>query len=493
MLMLPLSTHLRLGRRPYVTYAVAVLCVLIYLAQDARSQAIEDALGSFCASIQAADEETAPRDVLAHDEQECRDVLRAVHESPDWGRLQDTIDSRIRSEPSDEQQAYWDDFVASIDRHYPDFRLVAPPSLNARLMFDPNYPNPLRSLTSMLSHADWWHLIGNLIFFLAFAPALELLAGSALRFIGVMLLTAVAGDIFYALFAVLGGVPVPTLGLSGVVTGMIGFSAYMMPHARIRTFIWFLHFARIVYLPAWILAVWYIGWDAWTLFADDDYGGVNMVAHVVGGVSGYLAGVMFFRRQREEYRDELEDEIDFMHSERVDAFGLMSSYKGQRKELIAREQQRRAETEYHAYLDALHRLVNAGKSGEALLLLLDRHDTFCSCPETYEAIFNEMRHWRTGRTWLCLGRLLIELFLANRKLGRALHVARQCLAVDPDFVLASTTHLYPLARYARESGQPELAYQLLRDAAARYPGAAIASNCRELEQELQAIAHLAGG
>ena len=84
-----------------------------------------------------------------------------------------------------------------------------------------------------------------------------------------------------------------TVGLSGVVTGMIGLFAFLLPHGRIRCYYWFVIFIGSVAVPAWALALWYIGGDIYKLFAYDDHGIVNVMAHVSGGIAGYLFGANF--------------------------------------------------------------------------------------------------------------------------------------------------------------------------------------------------------
>lgn len=45
------------------------------------------------------------------------------------------------------------------------------------LMYYPDSWNPVKMLVSSVSHAGWGHIIGNLIFFLAFSPAVEAIVG----------------------------------------------------------------------------------------------------------------------------------------------------------------------------------------------------------------------------------------------------------------------------------------------------------------------------
>jgi len=141
--------------------------------------------------------------------------------------------------------------------------LLAPASPS--LMYFPDTWNPVTMLTASIAHADWGHIIFNLIFFYAFSPMLEMAIASAKRYVLTLLAVAFVTHITYSLFSLITGEYIPTLGLSGVVFGVIGFSAYIIPRARIVTFVWVLVFARNVYIPAWVLAAWFISWNIWDM------------------------------------------------------------------------------------------------------------------------------------------------------------------------------------------------------------------------------------
>ncbi|MDH5344724.1 MAG: rhomboid family intramembrane serine protease, partial [Gammaproteobacteria bacterium] len=91
---------------------------------------------------------------------------------------------------------------------------------------------------------------------------------------------------------------VSSVGLSGVVMGMIGLSAYLLPRGRVRCYYWFVVVFGSVAMPVWALALWYLGGDIYTLFAYDNYGAVNVMAHVTGGIGGYLYGALFLKSAR---------------------------------------------------------------------------------------------------------------------------------------------------------------------------------------------------
>ena len=93
-----------------------------------------------------------------------------------------------------------------------------------------------------------------------------------------------------------------TLGLSGVVMGMMGAFAYLLPSGKIRCYYWFVVIFGSIAIPAWAIAIWYIGGDIYKLFTAESHGVVNVMAHVTGGVAGYLFGVIFLRSVRWETR-----------------------------------------------------------------------------------------------------------------------------------------------------------------------------------------------
>jgi membrane associated rhomboid family serine protease len=180
--------------------------------------------------------------------EECRETLSILHRMD--GRY--FIEDYLRDAHIDPEQ---NEFVKELELlldYYDEFSATAPSSMKAGMIYHPDSPNPIRMLTSGFLHADWSHVIFNMIFFLAFGAALEVLIGNALLYIGIMVTISLASGSAYSLYTYLFDYPYPSLGFSDVVMGMIGLSAYLMPRARIRTFIWLGFWAWILYVPAWM-------------------------------------------------------------------------------------------------------------------------------------------------------------------------------------------------------------------------------------------------
>jgi membrane associated rhomboid family serine protease len=180
---------------------------------------------------------------------------------------------------------------------YRSYRSLVPPLKTRELWYAPQSWDPVTMVTSSFSHGDWAHLIGNLVFFYAFAAAVELIVGTIAFFLVIMAM-AFGTNIAYSLAMLHVDDPLPTVGLSGIVMGMMAMLAYFMPTAKIRCFYWILIRIGTIAVPAWILALFYIGFDVFTLLTEDELGGVNIIAHISGAVLGLAMAVLLFREQK---------------------------------------------------------------------------------------------------------------------------------------------------------------------------------------------------
>ncbi|MGE0384486.1 MAG: rhomboid family intramembrane serine protease [Gammaproteobacteria bacterium] len=301
---IPYRVDMELNRTPVLTIAICVLCVLVFLQQNRSADSIAQAAQAYCAGH-------LPRDFLVsvekvagtRDAGACAGILAGIHGS---GRADAVIDELAEdADPwSTKSPAASRAYTAQQLREvYAGFKRQVKPPLTDLLVFDPASRSLWHMVTAAFAHADWSHLIGNLIFFYAFASTVEIVIGP-LAYPLVVLALAVGTHVFYGLTQVLAEQSVPTLGLSGVVMGMIGLFTYLAPQAHIRCFAWFLFFWRVFAIPAWILALWYVGLDVWRLLHDAGDSQTNFVAHVSGAVLGFMLG-SFFAAQRALVQREL--------------------------------------------------------------------------------------------------------------------------------------------------------------------------------------------
>jgi membrane associated rhomboid family serine protease len=156
--------------------------------------------------------------------------------------------------------------------------------------------DPMRWMTpiySMFLHGGWAHLLGNALFFWVFGNNVEDVMGRG-RFLAFFLICGLAAAA--AQIAVNPASPVPMVGASGAVSGVMGAYLVMFPQVRVRMLFIFLVFFRVFPLPAWMVLLWWFGLQVLMglpqLGASHDLGGgVAVWAHV----GGFVAGAVLIR------------------------------------------------------------------------------------------------------------------------------------------------------------------------------------------------------
>ena len=141
----------------------------------------------------------------------------------------------------------------------------------------------LRCVTHVLGHADWGHLLNNMMLLLVVGPAQEEKYGSA-NIVFVMLATAVATAVVNMVFFP----NVALLGASGIVFAMVLLSSITSTdgHTIPLTFI--------------LVAVLYIGQQVYEgIFVADN---ISQLGHIVGGLVGTALGFVMSRNKMDRYQ-----------------------------------------------------------------------------------------------------------------------------------------------------------------------------------------------
>lgn len=154
------------------------------------------------------------------------------------------------------------------------------------LAFHPDQLDPLKMFTSVFTHADFWHLVGNLFFFYCFARTLE----AELSFVGYLLAFMVFVLVTNLAFAATAPLPIPTLGLSGVVWGFMGIFLLRYPRENIECWVLFLGKVNV---PAALFILCFLAFDI-IAFRSSQVLGVNYAAHFSGFIAGALFKLLFW-------------------------------------------------------------------------------------------------------------------------------------------------------------------------------------------------------
>jgi membrane associated rhomboid family serine protease len=143
--------------------------------------------------------------------------------------------------------------------------------------------------TSMFLHGGWLHIIGNMWMLYIFGQAVEARLGH-LRYLNFYLASGVASGLVH-LWANWGS-PIPTIGASGAIAGVMGAYLVFFPLARISTLVPLFIFFYTVEIPAFFyLGLWFVTQvlsNAGSLGADF---GIAWWAHI----GGFAFGALFAR------------------------------------------------------------------------------------------------------------------------------------------------------------------------------------------------------
>lgn len=155
-----------------------------------------------------------------------------------------------------------------------------------------SFPIILTLITSMFMHGGLLHLGGNMLYLWIFGDNVEDAMGH-LRFLFFYLLCGVVAAL--AQIMINTHSPIPIIGASGAIAGVLGAYLMLYPYSRILTVAILFFFIRLIYLPAIvILGLWFL--LQLFLSMGRAQGGVAYLAHIGGFVAGALLIYIFKKR-----------------------------------------------------------------------------------------------------------------------------------------------------------------------------------------------------
>ena len=165
-----------------------------------------------------------------------------------------------------------------------------------------DFPSPVATIfTSMFLHGGLLHVGGNMLYLWIFGDNVEDTLGHA-RYLALHLLAGVAAAASQV--AVHPRSPVPMIGASGAVSGVLGAYILLFPFASVHMLLIFGFFARVVRWPALVVLGFWIVLQALSgiltfsraAWGGGEPGGTAWFAHI----GGFLAGMalLFLMRPR---------------------------------------------------------------------------------------------------------------------------------------------------------------------------------------------------
>jgi membrane associated rhomboid family serine protease len=157
------------------------------------------------------------------------------------------------------------------------------------LRVTPSIPLPLTIFSSMFLHGGFLHIFGNMLYLWIFGNNIE----DSLGHFRFFLFYLVCG-LFAGVAQIVSGPdsPVPMIGASGAIAGVLGAYLILFPGARILTLLFIIIFVKVIRIPALIvLGFWFfiqllgVGGGADT--------NVAFLAHIGGFIAGLILVKIF--------------------------------------------------------------------------------------------------------------------------------------------------------------------------------------------------------
>lgn len=164
-------------------------------------------------------------------------------------------------------------------------------------------PMPLTTLlSSMFMHGGLMHLGGNMLFLWIFGDNIEFKFGKA-KFLGIYLIWGVVAGLAHIVVDPTS--PIPAVGASGAISGVLGAYLAIFPRTKITTFIMMGFFWRMMHIQAkWFLPFWFIFQNVLPFLIGGfgiAGGGVAYMAHIGGFVIGLATGYLYKKTHGSEF------------------------------------------------------------------------------------------------------------------------------------------------------------------------------------------------
>jgi len=146
-------------------------------------------------------------------------------------------------------------------------------------------------ITSLFLHAGFLHILSNMWFLWIFGDNVEAVMGH-IKYLIFYIFCGAAASFFQYLF--IANTPLPMLGASGAIAGVLGAYLKFFPHNKIDTIIPIFGLPLIIAIPANIMLIYWFFTQAFNgvavvLAKTASIGGIAYIAHMGGFASGFIA------------------------------------------------------------------------------------------------------------------------------------------------------------------------------------------------------------
>jgi membrane associated rhomboid family serine protease len=157
-------------------------------------------------------------------------------------------------------------------------------------------------LSSVFLHGGAMHLGGNMLFLWIFGDNIEAKFGK-IKYLGIYLLWGILAGLLHILGDTTS--PIPAVGASGAISGVLGAYLVIFPKAKIQTFMMLGFFWRMMHIQArWFLPFWLVFQNLLPFFIGGfgvAGGGVAYLAHIGGFAVGLATGYLYKKTHSSDF------------------------------------------------------------------------------------------------------------------------------------------------------------------------------------------------
>ena len=294
MLIIPLSRKITLQTFPIMTTLLVVVNLSVFFAlqvpdgrviREFADAAVKNGLPQLELPIYAdwrsskGERTSTPLPALLEDPKYLAQGALAMQRDRAFQR---ELGSRMKKTLASEQFVRWQAARAKVD---PIWRK----NFTERYIFVPANAFVETYVTHMFMHADFGHLLGNMVMLVLIGLLVEAAAGP-LRTGAIYLVGGIGALLLYTLFSTERWVGM--LGASGAIAAMMGACAALYGFRKVRFFYHVIFYFDFITLPAIVVLPLWIGNELWQWMQYRDVSNVAYFAHIGGLIAGALFALL---------------------------------------------------------------------------------------------------------------------------------------------------------------------------------------------------------
>jgi membrane associated rhomboid family serine protease len=172
--------------------------------------------------------------------------------------------------------------ISSNDRDFYNYYFGFKPASFFSSINSPTFFPILTIITSIFMHGGWLHFLGNMLYLWIFADNVEDVLGHK-KFLLFYMFSGVFASLSQFIFNV--DSPIPMIGASGAIAGVLGAYFYLFPKAKILILMPFIIFFTIR-VPASILLLFWFFYQFINI--NDEQSNIAWIAHIGGFIFGLI-------------------------------------------------------------------------------------------------------------------------------------------------------------------------------------------------------------